>query len=79
MARTNGLNSPPREVRFDQEERETLSTLFRMYLGKYPDAAVYLFGSRIYPAQRGGDLDLLVVSHRAASYACESSAFQMIW
>lgn len=62
-----------REVRLDQEERETLSTLFRMHLGKYPDATVYLFGSRIYPAQRGGDLDLLIVSHRAALHAYELS------
>ena len=73
MARINDPNSPPREVRLDQEERETLSTLFRMYLGKYPDAAVYLFGSRIYPAQRGGDLDLLIVSHNAALHAYELS------
>jgi len=69
----NDPNTPPREVRLDQEERDTLSTLFRLYLGKYPDAAVYLFGSRINLTQKGGDLDLLVVSHRAALRAYELS------
>ena len=69
----NDLDLLPREVRLGQEEREKLSTLFRMYLGKYPDAVVYLFGSRTYPTQRGGDLDLLIVSAGAARYAYELS------
>jgi len=44
-----------------------------MYLCEYPDAVVRLFGSRIYPDQRGGDLDLLIVSQEAARYAYELS------
>ena len=60
-----------RAVRLSQDEREKLSLLFGKHLHKYPDATVYLFGSRIYPAQKGGDLDLLIVSREAASHAYE--------
>ena len=64
---------PSREVRLSQEEKTRLSALFRMYLAQYPDAAVYLFGSRVHPVQRGGDLDMLIISHGAARNAYELS------
>ena len=64
---------PVTEVRLDQGEKARLSALFRMYLAQYSDAAVYLFGSRAYPTQRGGDLDLLIVSREAAQDAYELS------
>lgn len=67
----NDLPAP--EVRLDQGERDRLFRLFRMYLARYPDAVVYLFGSRAYPAQRGGDLDLLIISREAAQNAYELS------
>jgi len=69
----SNLNSSRRVVRLDQEERERLSALFRMYLHEYSDAVVCLYGSRIYLDQRGGDLDLLIVSQGAARYAYELS------
>jgi hypothetical protein len=69
----NGLHSPPREVRLDQEERAKLSALFRMHLREHPDAIVRLFGSRIYLDQGGGDLDLLIISQGAAQCAYELS------
>lgn len=62
-----------REVRLEQGERARLSALFSMYLAQYSDAAVYLFGSRACPTQRGGDLDLLIVSRQAAQHAYELS------
>jgi predicted nucleotidyltransferase len=44
-----------------------------MYLREYPDAVVYLYGSRSYSEGRGGDLDLLIVSQPAARQAYELS------
>ena len=66
-------DSTAREVRLDQKDRARLSTLFSVHLARYPDAAVYLFGSRAYLARRGGDLDLLIVSSEAARDAYELS------
>jgi hypothetical protein len=60
-------------IRLDQEERAKLAALFTTYLSEYPDAVVRLYGSRIYPDQGGGDLDLLVISQEAARHAYELS------
>jgi len=56
-------------IRLDQREKVKLSALFNLYLVQYPDAVVYLFGSRVYPTRKGGDLDLLIVSRQAAQNA----------
>lgn len=64
-------NAAQKSVRLETDTIETLSGLFREHLQEYPDAVVYLFGSRADSQEKGGDLDLLVVSRRAASYAYE--------
>lgn len=56
-------------MRLAPHERQALSEIFYRLLGNYPDAVVLLFGSRIDRAQRGGDLDLLIVSPAAAQNA----------
>lgn len=56
-------------IRLSQDEREKLNPLFSEYLDRFSDATVYLFGSRVHPEQRGGDLDLLVLSRQAVPYA----------
>ena len=60
-------------VRLDPDTRGRLAALFERLLHEYPDAVVYLFGSRADTAQRGGDLDLLIVSPTAAQHAYELS------
>jgi len=53
-------------VRLDEAERSKLAAVFGTHLRAYPDAVVRLFGSRIHPGERGGDIDLLVISREAA-------------
>ena len=53
-------------VRLDEVERSKLAAVFGTHLRAYPDAVVRLFGSRIHPGERGGDIDLLVISREAA-------------
>ncbi len=56
-------------VRLSHIERATLTQLFQKYLAVYPDARVYLFGSRADLNARGGDLDLLIVLTATAEEA----------
>jgi predicted nucleotidyltransferase len=56
-------------IRLSQDEREKFNPLFSEYIDRFSDATVYLFGSRIHPEQKGGDLDLLVLSQQAALHA----------
>jgi len=63
----------PKPVRLDPDTTARLTALFDRHLREYPDAVVYLFGSRADAAQRGGDLDLLIVSPAAAQHAYELS------
>ncbi|MEA3349955.1 MAG: nucleotidyltransferase domain-containing protein [Chloroflexota bacterium] len=60
-----------KRIRLEQDIIESLFKIFNKRLRKYPDAAVYLFGSRVDLEKRGGDLDLLIVSRLAASHAYE--------
>jgi len=48
-------------MRLQEFERESFLNAVR---GEDPDAAVYLFGSRVNDAARGGDIDMLVLSKR---------------
>jgi hypothetical protein len=63
----------PKPVRLDPDTKARLTALFDRHLREYPDAVVYLFGSRADAAQRGGDLDLLIVSSAVAAHAYELS------
>lgn len=43
-------------MRLPQKTRVAIATLFRKY---FPEGKLYLFGSRVNPSARGGDIDLL--------------------
>ncbi len=58
-------------IRLEQCHVEFLTDLFKASLEEYPDAIVYLFGSRVDSMQRGGDLDFLIVSQEAVPHAYE--------
>ena len=60
-----------KSVRLDSDTIKKLSQLFREHLQKYPDAVVYLIGSRADLRKKGGDLDLLIVSRDAVFHAYE--------
>lgn len=47
-------------MRLDEKEREAIKTSI---LGFDPNAEIYLFGSRTDPDKRGGDIDILILSH----------------
>lgn len=49
------------KVRLRRDEIETIKKIIKNF---DPDAAIYLFGSRVYEDKRGGDIDLLVVSKK---------------
>ena len=68
---SNVLKTSQKSVRLESDTIEKLSRLFSEYLQDYPDAAVYLFGSRADLKKKGGDLDLLIVSRDAVSHAYE--------
>lgn len=48
-------------MRLKEQERRTIADLVKEY---DPEARIYLFGSRADDRQRGGDIDLLIVSSR---------------
>ena len=48
-------------MRLSIEERRTIKESTTAF---DPDAVVFLFGSRVHDDQRGGDIDLLIFSHR---------------
>ena len=46
-------------MRLKTEEQQLIVELCRQY---YPDCQVYLFGSRVDDAKRGGDIDLFLLT-----------------
>lgn len=48
-------------MRLSQPKALFLKETITSYL---PDASVYLFGSRVYDDQKGGDIDILVIGER---------------
>ncbi|MBI4770459.1 MAG: nucleotidyltransferase domain-containing protein [Chloroflexi bacterium] len=70
---THAATGPHQAIRLSKGELDALAQVFYEQLRAYPDAAVVLFGSRADLAQRGGDIDLLVVSQAAAPHAYEVS------
>jgi predicted nucleotidyltransferase len=47
-------------VRLSPRDASALRAAFKQVLAPLGAARVYLFGSRIHPGERGGDIDLLV-------------------
>ena len=45
-------------MRLNKKQREIIERTAKKHFGK--DVRVYLFGSRIYPEQKGGDIDLFL-------------------
>jgi len=52
-------------MRLKPQQAELLKQKIQAYL---PDAQVYLFGSRVEDAQKGGDIDILVLADRTLSF-----------
>ena len=52
-------------MRLKPQQAELLKQKIQAYL---PDAQVYLFGSRVEDAQKGGDIDILVLADRPLSF-----------
>ena len=51
-------------MRLSSQERHSIVTAIRSL---DPDAGILLFGSRADDSKRGGDIDLLILSHRIGS------------
>src|SRR5262245_54395818 len=47
-------------MRLSERERDAIKSSIQE---KDPAAKVYLFGSRVDPNKRGGDIDILIISH----------------
>lgn len=48
-------------MRISESDRQKILNTLKLYLAK--TAVVYLFGSRVDDKKRGGDLDLLILTH----------------
>lgn len=59
------------QVRLSIEETAALNAVFNDCLSPYSDTEVLLFGSRSDARQKGGDLDLLIVSKSALPHAAK--------
>ena len=59
----------PSSIRLDKKGQKQLARLFKQHLQAHHDATVYLFGSRTRLEEKGGDLDLLIISQSALSQA----------
>jgi hypothetical protein len=74
LAKSISVNSKSmikNQVRLSIEEAATLNEIFYSCLSPYSDAEVLLFGSRSDTRQKGGDLDLLIVSKSALPHAAK--------
>ncbi|MEZ5671827.1 MAG: nucleotidyltransferase domain-containing protein [Thiotrichaceae bacterium] len=52
-------------IRLSPQQAELLKSKIQTYL---PESQVYLFGSRVDMAKKGGDIDILVLADRTLSF-----------
>lgn len=52
-------------MRISKEQAEYLKKSILAFL---PDAKIYLFGSRVDDQKRGGDIDIMILSHKKLSW-----------
>ncbi len=59
-------------MRLSTDERETIDRIVHTHV---PNGRIYLFGSRADDAQKGGDIDLLILSTEPVGFHTQSAVY----